>query len=194
MRTILFIIRKEFQQLFRDRRLLPMIFLSPVLQIALLGYAANMDVKDIPLAICDQDQSVESRALVSSFLQSGSFVAGGYLPDAAAAERSIESGKASLALVIPPGFGRSPGRTADGAPAAPGRRLGDPVRRHRSHLCHLHRLPCPGGAGFRPAFRPGSPSAAPGPRGPGGPGGARAVQPHAGQQELHGARACLPLS
>jgi ABC-2 type transport system permease protein len=107
MRTILFIIRKEFQQLFRDRRLLPMIFLSPVLQIALLGYAANMDVKDIPLAVCDQDQSVESRALVASFLQSGSFVARGYLPDVASAERSIESGKSSLALVIPPGFGKS---------------------------------------------------------------------------------------
>ena len=56
MRTIAFIIRKEFQQIFRDRRLLPLIFISPVLQIVLLGYAANMDVKDIPLAICDQDR------------------------------------------------------------------------------------------------------------------------------------------
>jgi len=107
MRTILFIIRKEFQQLFRDRRLLPMILLSPVLQIALLGYAANMDVRDIPLAICDQDHSVESRALVTSFLRSGSYVASAYLPDAASAERSIEAGKSSLALVIPPGFGKS---------------------------------------------------------------------------------------
>jgi ABC-2 type transport system permease protein len=107
MRTILFIIRKEFQQLFRDRRLLPMIFLSPVLQIALLGYAANMDVKDIPMAVCDQDHSIESRTLVTSFLQSGSFVASAYLPDAAGAERSIEAGKSSLALVIPPGFGKS---------------------------------------------------------------------------------------
>ena len=61
MRTIGFIIRKEFQQLRRDRRLLPLIFLSPVIQIALLGYAANMDVKDIPLAVCDQDHTVESR-------------------------------------------------------------------------------------------------------------------------------------
>jgi ABC-2 type transport system permease protein len=78
-----------------------------VLQIILLGYAANMDVKDIPLAVCDQDRSVESRELVNGFLQSGSFVAAGYLPDAASAERSIESGKSSLALVIPPGFGKS---------------------------------------------------------------------------------------
>ena len=106
MRTIGFIIQKEFQQLRRDRRLLPLIFLSPVIQIALLGYAANMDVKDIPLAICDQDHSVESRQLATSFLESGSYVASAYVPDARRAERTIEEGKASLALVIPPGFGR----------------------------------------------------------------------------------------
>ncbi len=106
MRTIGFIIRKEFQQLRRDRRLLPLVFLSPVLQIALLGYAANMDVKDIPLAVCDQDHSVESRELVERFRESGSYVVRSYAADAAAAERIIEEGKASLALVIPPGFGR----------------------------------------------------------------------------------------
>jgi len=107
MRTIAFIIRKEFQQLRRDRRLLPMILVSPILQIALLGYAANMDVKDIPMTVCDQDHTVESRQLVESFLESGSYVARAAVTDAAAAERTIEEGKASLALVIPPGFGRS---------------------------------------------------------------------------------------
>jgi len=107
MSTIGFIIRKEFQQLFRDRRLLPLIFVSPVLQIVLLGYAANMDVKDIPMAICDQDRTVQSRELVSRFLRSGSYVATRYAPDAASAERSIENGSSSLALVIPPGYGRA---------------------------------------------------------------------------------------
>jgi ABC-2 type transport system permease protein len=107
MRTIGFIIRKELQQLRRDRRLLPLIFLSPVLQITLLGYAANMDVKDIPLAVSDQDKTVESRQLVSSFLESGNFVARAYFPDSAGAEKDIEEGKSSLALVIPPGYGRS---------------------------------------------------------------------------------------
>jgi ABC-2 type transport system permease protein len=107
MRTIAFIIRKEFHQIFRDKRLLPLIFLSPVLQILLLGYAANMDVKDIRMAISDQDSSVESRELVAGFLHSGSFVASAYLPDARAAERSIEEGASSLALVIPPGYGRA---------------------------------------------------------------------------------------
>ena len=107
MRTIAFIIRKEFQQLRRDRRLLPLIFLSPVLQIILLGYAANMDVKDIPMAVCDQDRTVESRALVDAFLTSGSFAVRAWPQDAQAAQESIERGTASLALVIPPGYGRS---------------------------------------------------------------------------------------
>jgi ABC-2 type transport system permease protein len=106
MRTILFIIRKEFHQIFRDKRLLPLIFLSPVLQLLLLGYAANMDVKDIRMAVCDQDTSAQSRELIAGFLNSGSFVISAYFPDARAAERSIEQGTSSLALIIPPGFGR----------------------------------------------------------------------------------------
>ena len=106
MRTIIFIIRKEFHQIFRDRRLLPLIFLSPVLQIVLLGYAANMDVKDIRMAVCDQDRSAQSRELIAGFIHSGSFVVSAYFPDARAAEQSIEAGSSSLALVIPPGYGR----------------------------------------------------------------------------------------
>ncbi len=106
MRTILFIIRKEFHQIFRDKRLLPLIFLSPVVQILLLGYAANMDVKDIRMAVCDQDKSAQSRELIAGFLTSGSFIVSAYSPDARAAERSIEQGTSSLALIIPPGFGR----------------------------------------------------------------------------------------
>ena len=106
MRTIIFILRKEFHQIFRDKRLLPLIFLSPVLQIVLLGYAANMDVKDIRMAVCDQDRSAQSRELIADFIHSGSFVASSYFPDARAAEQSIEAGASSLALVIPPGYGR----------------------------------------------------------------------------------------
>jgi ABC-2 type transport system permease protein len=107
VRTLAFIIRKEFQQLRRDRRMLPLIFIAPVLQIVLLGYAANMDVKDIPMSVCDQDRSVESRQLVDGFLASGSFVVNARVADAASAEAGIEHGTSSLALLIPPGYGRS---------------------------------------------------------------------------------------
>lgn len=141
MRTIGFIIRKEFQQLRRDRRLLPLIFLSPVIQIALLGYAANMDVKDIPLAVCDQDHTVESRQLAASFLESGSYVASAYVPDAKSAERSIEEGKSSLALVIPPRIRKAVGGDKDGAASAPGGRLRHAVRGNRADICNPYCLP-----------------------------------------------------
>jgi ABC-2 type transport system permease protein len=75
-----------------------------------------MDVRDMPLAVSDQDRTVESRLLVEGFLRSGSFAAAGSFADAAAAEESISLGKASLALVIPPGYGKAVSRSSGGAP------------------------------------------------------------------------------
>jgi ABC-2 type transport system permease protein len=107
MSTLGYVIRKELQQLRRDRRMLPLVFIAPVLQIVLFGYAANLDVKDIPMTVCDQDRTVESRQLVDAFTGSGSFVVREHAADARAAQASIERGAASLALIIPPGYGRS---------------------------------------------------------------------------------------
>ena len=100
-----------------------------------------MDVKDIPLAICDQDHTVESRGLVTSFLEPGSYVASAYVPDASDAEKSIEDGKSSLALVIPPGFGRS----LSGAKSAPLQLLADGSDYHqRPSGSPTQRSSCPG--------------------------------------------------
>ena len=49
------LIKKEFHQFRRDRRMFGMAIIAPVIQLTLLGYAANLDVKDLPVAICDQD-------------------------------------------------------------------------------------------------------------------------------------------
>ncbi|HTZ53232.1 MAG TPA: ABC transporter permease [Spirochaetia bacterium] len=106
MRTIGFIIRKEFQQIRRDRRMLPLIFIAPVLQIILMGYAANLDVNDIPISVCDQDRTAQSRELVTAFTASGSFAVSRTAATAEDAERDIERGASSLALIIPPGYGR----------------------------------------------------------------------------------------
>ncbi|MBE3129095.1 MAG: ABC transporter permease, partial [Acidobacteria bacterium] len=73
MKAILSIIRKEFLQLRRDPRLLPVIFISPILQLLLLGYAADLDVKRIPSVICDMDRSAASRDYLDGFLNSGYF-------------------------------------------------------------------------------------------------------------------------
>jgi len=61
------IIRKEFIQIFRDKRTLVLILVIPIMQLFLLGYSATSDVRDIPIAIFDQSRSAESRVLVDAF-------------------------------------------------------------------------------------------------------------------------------
>jgi ABC-2 type transport system permease protein len=82
-----------------------MVIAAPIFQILILGYAANMDVKDVPTAICDQDRSPESRELASSLFASGSFVPAAYVESAPEAEAALERGRAEIAVVVPPGFG-----------------------------------------------------------------------------------------
>ena len=61
------LIRKEFIQIVRDPRTLALTFLMPLLQLVLLGYAATNDVRNIPLAVYDQDRSPASRGLLDSY-------------------------------------------------------------------------------------------------------------------------------
>jgi ABC-2 type transport system permease protein len=68
------IIRKEFIQITRDRRTLIFTLLMPIIQMVLLGYAANSDVKNVPLAVLDQSRTAQSRALLDAFRTTGYFV------------------------------------------------------------------------------------------------------------------------
>ena len=61
------LIRKEFIQIVRDPRTLALTFLMPVMQLVLLGYAATNDVRNVPLAVFDQDRSPASRALLDAY-------------------------------------------------------------------------------------------------------------------------------
>jgi len=61
------IIRKEFIQITRDPRTLVLIVVMPIMQLFLLGYAATTDIKNISLAVWDQSQSAQSRALLDAF-------------------------------------------------------------------------------------------------------------------------------
>jgi ABC-2 type transport system permease protein len=105
MRTILVVARKEIIQLRRDFRMLALILIMPVFQLVLLGYAANLDVKNVPLAVCDLDMSSSSRSLVSDFLNSDSYSLTARITDIRGVDKVILDGKAAIALVIPKGFG-----------------------------------------------------------------------------------------
>ncbi len=99
------VIVKEFLQIRRDRKMIPVIFVAPVVQIILFGYAANMDVTSVPTVLVDEDKSAASRDLVGRFVESGYFevVAGEERADAV--DRWLVTSRAQMGLVIPPGFG-----------------------------------------------------------------------------------------
>lgn len=70
MKTILFILQKEFIQIFRNRSMLPIIFILPIVQLLILANAATQEMKNINLAIVDFDNSKSSRELINAFSNS----------------------------------------------------------------------------------------------------------------------------
>ncbi len=98
------IIRKEFIQIFRDPRTLALVILMPMMQLFLLGYAATSDVKNISLAVWDQSQSQQSRALLDAF-RSANYFSIDYAVGSDAEYRTlIEAGDIRAALIIPPDY------------------------------------------------------------------------------------------
>lgn len=99
------VVVKEFLQIRRDRRMIPVIFVAPVVQLAVFGFAVNTDVTDVPTVLVDEDRSAASRDLVARFVRSGYFDVVGGEERAARVDRWLVTGRARLALVVPPGFG-----------------------------------------------------------------------------------------
>ena len=101
---LLSIIRKEFIQIRRDVRTLAIIIMMPIMQLFLLGYAATTDVKNISLAVWDQDRSPTSRELLDAF-RSAEYFQIRYVVGSPDEYRSlIERGLARAALIIPPDY------------------------------------------------------------------------------------------
>lgn len=99
------LIQKEFAQFFKDKRLLPIIFVAPILQLTFLGFAASLDVKNIAFVLCDMDKSSESRRFVESFTNSGYFTMEYSTEEYGAVRKYLDNSQAAMALVIPPKFG-----------------------------------------------------------------------------------------
>jgi ABC-2 type transport system permease protein len=99
-------LRKELLQIRRDRKILPMLLVAPVVQLVLLGYAATFDVKNIPLAVCDLDRSEESRTLARAFMTSGYFRIAERPADMREIDALMTSNRARMAVIIPAGYGR----------------------------------------------------------------------------------------
>lgn len=82
---------------------------APIFQLIILGYAATLDVNNIPTVVCDFDNSSASRELVRSFTCTEYFSIVGYFDKTSEIDRQLDDGYASLAIVIPRGFGEKVG-------------------------------------------------------------------------------------
>jgi ABC-2 type transport system permease protein len=128
MRMLFNMLVKELLQLRRDPRILAVLFIAPVVQLTILGYAATTDIKLVELAICDLDHSPASRSLAEDFTASTYFRRVATVDTQDALDPWLASGQARVAVTIPAGFSadRAAGRTgrvqvvADGSDAMVG--------------------------------------------------------------------------
>ncbi len=104
MKVLIFILQKEFRQILRDKMILAMMFIMPTIQLIIMPFAANFEVKNVNLVFVDHDHSSYSEQLIHKISASGYF----RLIDAPESYKkgleSIENGKADLILEIPTGF------------------------------------------------------------------------------------------
>lgn len=104
MRTLIFLLQKEFKQIFRNKTILGMMVVMPVMQLLILPLAANYEVKNINLVVVDNDHSTWSQQLVSTITASGYFRLVDYNQSFKHSMKYIESDKADLILQIPDDF------------------------------------------------------------------------------------------
>lgn len=104
MRRFRALIKKEILHMLRDPRTLIFIFIMPVLQLFLLGYANNTDVKNVPTVIFDQSNSQASRGLLDAFRVTGYFSFDYVASSDAEVNDLIGSGKVKVGIIIPPDY------------------------------------------------------------------------------------------
>ena len=107
MRTILIIIRKEFLQVFRNKAMLPILTVVPLVQLILLSFAATNEVKNVNLVVHDADHSDYSRRLRDKMISSGYFILVAQPQEKDEANELLQKDEADIILSIPPGFERS---------------------------------------------------------------------------------------
>jgi len=114
-RHVVEMVRKERRQLLRDPRTRLIMFVAPIIQLVMFGYAVNTDIRDTPMLVVDRDTSPASRRLVEAFETTGRFRVAATSTRPADMGRALDEGRVVLGIEIPAGF------AADLAAARPAR-------------------------------------------------------------------------
>ncbi len=109
------LVRKEFIQLFRDRKNRPLLVIAPLIQLVVFGYVVTTDVRDIGVAILDQSRTPDSRRLIEAFDGNATFRIARVLDDPKELDRLLLQRGVDIGLQIPPDFSARlrEGRTAE---------------------------------------------------------------------------------
>ncbi len=106
MKTIIFIIQKEFKQIFRNKAMLPIIFLLPILQLVILSNAATFEIQNIKFSYIDNDKTSFSRELIDTFEASEYFNVLTQFSSEKQASSAMLKGEVDVILEIPRYFER----------------------------------------------------------------------------------------
>ncbi|MDQ6828800.1 MAG: ABC transporter permease [Gemmatimonadota bacterium] len=106
MRALRFLLRKEFLQIVRDRTLIGMIFVMPIIQLLVLSNAATFELRSARVFVVDQDHSAMSRGVVNRLAASGRFVPTEASSSTASADEAMLARRIEMILVVPEGFER----------------------------------------------------------------------------------------
>ncbi len=104
MKTLRFILKKEFLQIFRNKGMLPIIFVMPVIQLLVLSFAATYELKQVRFGLVDFDQSMASRELVSRLQSGGYFKLESAFFSIEKAKKELDNGSVKMILQIPSGL------------------------------------------------------------------------------------------
>ncbi|MHB1463393.1 MAG: ABC transporter permease [Armatimonadota bacterium] len=108
---VMHVVRKELLQLKRDKKMMGPIFIAPIFQLLVFGYAITADIKNVHTVIVDMDHSQYSRQLTERFRGAGeTFSLDKQADSPALVDKLLDSGQSQLAIVIPKGFQRAIGR------------------------------------------------------------------------------------
>lgn len=104
MRTIKFLLEKEFLQVFRNKSMLPIIFVMPIIQLMILSFAATYELKEVKFAVVDMDQSITSRELITQIQATGYFTLESEYTSEEQAQISMDRSDVKLIVRIPHDF------------------------------------------------------------------------------------------